>query len=125
MVHTPGPWELRDVEGAGLEIHAPVHLVNLVDWPPVRKPDKPAMVYSLTGPAGHKLIACERWVQFEPNGWHAMQEANGRLIAAAPDLLKACELVSLWMVAKCPSPHSDSQLLEVVNGAISKAKFGV
>jgi hypothetical protein len=34
-------------------------------------------------------IAYELWTQFPRAEWDAMQEANARLIAAAPDLLTA------------------------------------
>lgn len=74
-------------------------------------------VKAVMGPSSVVVAARSQWK-------HNKQEshANAKLIAAAPDLLRACELVSLWMIGECPSPHSDSQLLEVVNSAIRKAK---
>lgn len=87
--HTPGPWKVEDKKGAGLEIHAPVQLVDTVQW--MRPVEGPLMTYRLADPEGMMLIAHERWVQFEPEGWHDMQVANAQLISAAPDLLAACE----------------------------------
>lgn len=49
------------------------------------------------------------------------QTANAHLISAAPDLLTACELFKKWMLCGTPGPHSDSQLLEIVDRAIAKA----
>lgn len=52
------------------------------------------------------------------------QEANKRLIAAAPDLFEACSLVNMWMVCGMPKPFTDSMILETVKNAINKAKNG-
>lgn len=52
---------------------------------------------------------------------HAENVANAKLIAAAPELLAACQLVSLWMLGGQPGPHSDSIVLEQVKSAIRKA----
>jgi len=87
--HTPGPWVVKDVPGAGLEIHAQVHLAECVEYP--RKPTGPVMIFTCVEQPAPFLIACERWVQFEPKGWHAMQAANAELIALAPELLARVE----------------------------------
>lgn len=50
---------------------------------------------------------------------------NARLVASAPDLLRACELVEMWMLGGKPGPHSDSAVLEVVRNAIHCAKTKV
>lgn len=86
---TPGPWEAKYVAGAGFEIHAPIHLTKCVEYP--RPPTGPAMVYTCVERPNPFLIACDRWVQFEPNGWHEMQEANAALIARAPELAARVE----------------------------------
>lgn len=88
--YTPPPWEAREIHGAGIEIYAPVHLVDTIEWPRAA-PTMPIMLFQLTEPAGHKLIACERWVQFEPEGWHEMQWANALLMQEAPNLLEKLE----------------------------------
>lgn len=116
--HTPGPWELRDVVGAGFEIYAPVQLVETIKWPG-NGPDKPIETYMLTGPAGHKLIACEIWVQFKPEGWKEMQRANGQLISAAPDLLDACEAL---LAELKNSGMGDSKTCNLAESAIEKAE---
>lgn len=48
--------------------------------------------------------------------------ANAKLIAAAPEMLAALELVKKWMLGGQPGPHSDSVVLDVVESAIKKAK---
>lgn len=118
--HTPGPWVARDVPGAGLEIHAPVHLVDMAEL------DEPIMTFQLTRPAGHKLIACERWVQFEPKGWHEMQEANAKLIAAAPQMLEVVEKAikhrnSLALAADRMEEMGDAEGAAAVRGIIMEA----
>jgi len=58
-------------------------------------------------------------------GWNEDEdEANGNLIAAAPDLLEALEqaraaLPDAWMAEKCGVPRD---VIEVIDAAIAKAK---
>lgn len=40
--------------------------------------------------------------------------ADAKLIAAAPELLAACELIKKWMLGGQPGPHSDSIVLKQV-----------
>jgi hypothetical protein len=47
---------------------------------------------------------------------------DARLIAAAPELLQACELTRQWMLGGQPGPHTDSALLDVIEAAIKKAR---
>ena len=48
--------------------------------------------------------------------------ADAKLIAAAPELLAACELIKEWMLGGQPGPLSDSIVLEVIESVIKKAK---
>lgn len=91
-VHTPGPWSLK-VAGVFLSVESPDKFNPVILWPGFDNCDRPA------------------------------QEnlANARLIAAAPELLAACQLVSLWMLGGQPGPHSDSIVLAKVQSAIRKA----
>jgi len=63
--------------------------------------------------------------------WNARIEIPGvkELVAerdlykdASSDLLIACELFERWMLGGQPGPYSDSQILEIVQRAIAKAK---
>ena len=99
---TPGPWSYKDVAGAGLEIYGLVHLAKAVELP-LGIPLVPINIGGMTQPQNVQ-IAYERWVQFEPKGWHEMQEANIRLMAAAPVLYEALEK----MLLSCPSEHSEN-----------------
>lgn len=58
-------------------------------------------------------------------------EANARLIAAAPDLLEACELIADWcdeygeehgVCLFCGPRHADNCPLNTINAATAKAK---
>lgn len=91
--HAPGPWSIeRRHDGRPFGISAPLIAKSDVD------------------------CVCE----FGMNAENV--EANANLIAAAPDMLKALQLVDQWMVGHCPAPFSDQQVLEVVNSAIDKAQ---
>lgn len=78
--HTPGPWTYADVAGAGLQVKAALTDISGVEMP-VGFPPQPAQFFTLTEPQTF-CLATERWVQFEPKGWHEMQISNARLIAA-------------------------------------------
>ncbi len=98
--HTPGPWSVEDPMESELSIveaNKPTH-----EWKFI------ATIYLRQGK--------------DPDEFpHAISEANARLIAAAPDLLEACELV----IGSMPAP--DEFALEVkrrVKLAIAKAKEG-
>jgi hypothetical protein len=58
------PWSWKNVPGAGIQLYAPVEI---------------------TGSTGPQMFCLwsERWVQFEPKGWHDMQMANADLIVRA------------------------------------------
>jgi hypothetical protein len=93
VVHTPGPWERFGYIGHG-------------------------------GREG--LLHVRACVGVDRVGRKKYQElpvtaADAKLIAAAPELLAACKLVSRWMVGRQPGPWSDSAILEIVESAIREA----
>ena len=103
--HTPGPWSV--VAGDNYMVESD------------RIPDK----YPHRFP-GDDL---GRFVAFVGNRQPDFGEADAKLIAAAPDLLEACELMIEAMVAyefdvdDCPTPRHRS-LMEFVRNTIAKAK---
>ncbi len=62
------------------------------------------------------------WIDASSSKTKETREANANLIAAAPELLQACELIELWMLGGQPRPHSYFVVLEQVQAAIRKAK---
>lgn len=113
--HTPGPWEWRDVAGAGLSIYGDVSATMGKDFAHVVE------IFGLGACGAPRFqISYERWVQFPKRDWDEMQQANARLIAAAPDLLDALRTV----VAADLEPTSYEQLLKRVRTALAKATGG-
>lgn len=96
--HTPGPWEYEPTgqtvygisEGGCNKIVETFMVANIRGW-------------------GH--------LQYLPNGAE-IQDANGRLIAAAPDLLAACLAAKEWLDGWA----SAEPQLRVIENAIAKAK---
>jgi hypothetical protein len=73
------------------------------------------------------LIACASFWYFltskiEIPGVKELVAKSERDERRASDLLVTCELVEKWMLAGQPGPHSDSQILDLVQRAIKKAK---
>lgn len=93
--HTPGPWIFHDR---------------------TRSKDNRIMVLH---PDGERLIADTGQGCSSPTRGpipKEEREANARLIAAAPDLLEALELVQFWMKFNTPCPLGE------IDRAIAKAK---
>jgi hypothetical protein len=65
-------------------------------------------------------IAYELWTQFPRAEWDAMQEANARLIAAAPDLLETLEAVT-DALAGHELNNGDVSAINKARAAIAKA----
>lgn len=88
--YTPGPWEARDVAGAGLQIYAALAEVDGKILSFFHLPREQDISFHV-GEDGvlYAMLAYEEWVQFSPAGWENRQAANAHLMAAAPELLQA------------------------------------
>lgn len=77
-------------------------------------------IYHTASDAVGLSIAYELWTQFPRAEWEAMQLANARLIAAAPDLLEA--LIAITTV-RCDGmdPTPINEAYEKADAAIAKA----
>jgi hypothetical protein len=75
------------------------------------------------GPLGRsRVIACAPLLELA--GGHDEQQANGRLIAAAPELLSAAKRMAAWIEAT-KEPHlidTDENPGEALRAAIAKAE---
>lgn len=85
--HTPGPWTLTNVEGAGLQIYAKIGAHNFIEYASVSK-DTEGMIW--------QLLSYEPWHQFAQEPWEEMQEANAAIMAAAPELLESLIEIREW-----------------------------
>lgn len=94
---TPGPWVLKSDGASGNEIWADVDLGRptfdgAVPAEPRLQPiyhvnARPQLIVSDEGNV-HAQIVYESWRQFPSTNFKETQEANARLIAAAPELLE-------------------------------------
>ena len=88
--HTPEPWEATDRPGQGWQIRARVpHLDRAVTIQEV--PIRPQVTIGDDGKV-YVTVSYESFNQFPSDDWLKMQAANAILMAAAPELLKACML---------------------------------
>lgn len=92
MKFTEGPWEARDVAGAGWEIYATVNIGREkgggVLQPIYHVSCKPMLFINDDGSVTAKL-SFEGWRQFPSIDFQKMQAANAILIASAPRLYNA------------------------------------
>jgi hypothetical protein len=92
MKFTKGPWEARDVKGAGWEIYATVNIGKTagggVLQPIYHVGIQPMLFVNKDGGVTAKL-SYEDWRQFPSVDFEKMQAANAHLIAAAPRLYTA------------------------------------
>lgn len=96
--YTPGPWEAKFGVGAG--------------WSVSKANERP-------GYTGHAPICSMAWFQFPIEGiiTEEISEANARLIAAAPELLKSLKEI-LSMIDSSPTMRS----IIMAKEAIAKAE---
>ena len=100
--HTPGPWQAETAATCGSDGN-----VRITEWFVRRDGDSMAIANDITDPETEEI-----------------SEANARLIAAAPDLLEACQQ---WISERDnPSPClvMKQQAEKKIRAAISKAKGG-
>ena len=65
-----------------------------------------------------------QWMQFEPEQWSEMQKANARLIAAAPDLLEACDELLGGMIdgSNRTTKNVTTFAIEKIKAAVAKSR---
>lgn len=67
------------------------------------------------------LSNTKRWViVFRQNGeiLTGQQRANARLIAAAPELLEACQMIAQWMKSEGIAPNRLGEIEKVISKAL-------
>ncbi len=85
--HTPGPWECVHASGAGFQIFANPGEHSWPEWKTTGK--GPSRLWDLREHPNRFGIGDARFTGWPNEKWDAMQGANGRLMAASPDLLAA------------------------------------
>jgi hypothetical protein len=104
--HTPGPWELQGIEWGG---------------------DERGEAFIFGADLGGLVGAALPWPTERDSGDFSRVRANGRLMAAAPDLLAALKDVVSMILSGGPSvaSMSDTEVLGLgarINAAIAKAE---
>ncbi len=130
MKHTPGPWEDQGSCSSGHEIKAKVahigeELITLFYAPNMRD-----VSFKLTEEGELWGLLCyEQYVQFPSKIWEGMQEANVRLITAAPDMIAALKEIAKGDGAfdRDPLVHASNcieNMESLAKAAIKKAERG-
>ena len=115
--HTPGPWKVSQpsywINAPHCCERGPMHVADARGWG------------HLTG-KGHGAHGMEAKEAI------AIQEANAKLIAAAPDLLAACQAMAEWDAAENQLPPYDSdngasfdQCMALCRDAFDKARAAI
>ena len=126
MKHTPGPWEVDKVPAGETYVKAKM--------PDVFKCKDPISFFTVPNNQNIRFrlnskgelwgeIAYTQWFQFAPEGWYDTQEANAHLMAAAPDLLEACDVAFGLITKRDSNTEADyEEVAEMLKQAIKKAK---
>ncbi len=108
--HTPGPWVF---DGSGIHKEA----VTMVEFGLEIHVQRIAAIYVADD---FEFTSSEAEERFQ-----AEAEANAHLIAAAPDLLAACESVIARISDPSVDREKDDESLRLLRAAIARAKGGV
>lgn len=124
MKSTPGPWEARDVKGAGWEIYATVNIGKAegggVLQPIYNVGCRPMLFVNEEGTVTMK-ISFEDWRQFPSVNFEKMQEANAILIASAPRLYNALKRL-YEAVDSCVDLLTPEVMIEARNALMEASK---
>lgn len=117
LKHTPGPWKAeREL------IKAPMGRMNFAEFT-TKEGYQPILDRS----ERWLTMGIQPWVQFPPLEWTEMQEANAKLIAAAPELLEALILIEkrttdlMYRLIDSPGEVDNDITIKKVREAIKKA----
>lgn len=112
--HTPGPWRYSNDAGSGGHIYGPIPFKANCGEFVLKDSEQPIWNVDYK----RFTISYDVWIQFKPQEWADMQNANGRLIAAAPDLLSACRAA----LAELDARGASMVLLDQLTAAIDRAE---
>lgn len=124
MNHTPGPWEARDVAGAGWQIYAKMAEWNDKHCSIVRFTPQHSMSFHATKDGKIVgMIAYEEWVQFKSDAVEKQWEANAKLVGAAPEMYEALNAIrGLLALEDCD--WATAIIRDQVRAALEKAESG-
>lgn len=123
MKHTPGPWKVRKVPAGNWFIEAELKHNKGEVMSQIFVVPKVPYLRSAALKKGIVTVemAYSSWYQFEMSDWNEEAwEGNAHLMAAAPDLLVACEKMESF-INNLPD-GGDYELVEEAQQAIRKAE---